>query len=278
VNLFETARANDESLKTRFEALLADAEGDSRDALQRFSERVERDGRISLNMRLSGLLGFLVADRHQNIHEWATEEAGLTGRPKDEVLQEKLGPYCPRRVAFDGHFEDGEQFRYGSLNIGGAGLSHYGEFCSVLGVHVSVDRAEVAYLKGDSLETYVSADGTVDDDAVREDAASHNRRQCLATLKLSEAVPTTPPETWDSLLCSDDRNDFVEAVFTGETRPADVETVRIGCTDHDRYFDDLFESTRGTLGDADGRLVDLFIRVTEMLADRGLALEVVGDA
>lgn len=209
-----------------------------------------RDGRVAINMRLSVLAGFLEQGRHLNVYEWATAEAARTGAKREGVLRAKLGRFYERLMAFEAGFERGEVFRYGALNMGGCGVCHYGEFCTVY--HNKFPAAsEVAYLRGDSLRKYVSAD-----------------------------VVSTEQSRWPDLLCSnsDHAPDFVEAVFVGEATCAGLQAARVPQGEHDRYFADLFEESRGALSAARGSLLDTFIRVKEHLDALGVPLEVIADA
>jgi len=240
---------------------------------------VGRDGRVAINMRLSVLAGFLEQGRHLNVYEWATAEAARTGAKREGVLRAKLGRFYERLMAFEAGFERGEEFRYGALNMEGCGVCHYGEFCTVYRSDFPA-ASEVAYLRGDSLRKYVSADAKVDDVAVRRDAAPHGRRQCLATMKHSADVVSTEQSRWPDLLCSnsDHAPDFVEAVFVGEATCAGLQAARVPQGEHDRYFADLFEESRGALSAARGSLLDTFIRVKEHLDALGVPLEVIADA
>ena len=139
-------------------------------------------------------------------------------------------------MAFDAHFEDGERFRYGALVIGGSGLTRYGEFCAVFEDGVSSDHPKVAYLGGDSLETYVSEDEHIKEDDVRGDCAPHSHRQHLAALKHDEEILARGQDEWPALLCSNADNEYVEAVFTAEVTPEHLEAVRLPETAYYCYF------------------------------------------
>ncbi len=279
MDLFAIAAGNAVALAQAYEALVAGLpEGDA-GAVTGFAERVGRDGRVAINMRLSVLAGFLEQGRHLNVYEWATTEAAMTGADRDGVLRAKLGRFYGRRIAFDAGFKRGDEFRYGALNIGGCGVCYYGEFCSVYGADFPA-ASEVAYLRGDSLREYVSADAKVDEAAVRRDVAPHDRRQCLAAMKHSAEVLSTEQSRWPDLLCASSGRDpdFVEAIFVGEATCTRLQAVRMPQSEHDRYFTDLFEESRGALSAARGSLLDTFIRVKEHLDALGVPLEVIADA
>ena len=102
-------------------ALLKAAPPENRERLTRYSAAVQREGRISVNMLQTTISSFLSVQEHWNMYEWAHSIAGLSPRTTDEILRERLGGFYDRRIAFDHHFENGEGFRYGALNIGGLG-------------------------------------------------------------------------------------------------------------------------------------------------------------
>lgn len=140
VDLFATARTNDRDLLARMATITGALSNNDRDAANRFAARVGHEGRISINMRPSVLLSFLVSSRHQNIYEWAAARAFRSSKTAPEIMREQLGPYYERRMAFDGFFLGGDKLRYGALNIGGLGASHYGSYCGWRSYERTADR------------------------------------------------------------------------------------------------------------------------------------------
>jgi hypothetical protein len=274
MNLFAIALANADALAQALEDLLASLPANEAMRLSRFSERIQRDGRISINMRQSVLISFLGFLEHQNIYEWADESARESSLPRDTILREKLGRFYRRRTTFDGAFEDGERFRYGALNIGGAGAPQYGEFCVVLAHRFSSDRSEVAYLRSDSLKTYLRRGPALDEAALRRDAAPHSHRHSLAAVKHARELGGSE-DSWPLLICS--ASDFVEAVFAGPLAAQDAEVVRMPQRDHDFRFHYAFEEFRGRLSKADKILCADFRTARRWMHERGISLEVVPD-
>ncbi|WP_295390832.1 hypothetical protein [uncultured Thiodictyon sp.] len=129
MDLFEIARANTAPLEQRTAALQASCptDGPLATAMAAFVDHIRAQGRIPINMRPWVLSRFLSRGHYQNIYDWATEMADLSGRPRDALLAEKLGTYLTARRTFDGAFADGLCFRYGALNIGGVGPTRYGQ-------------------------------------------------------------------------------------------------------------------------------------------------------
>ena len=163
LNLFEIARKNAAELDDRFSALSSTASPGFGSSLQKFSDLVQHHGRVTINMRPMSFLSFLVNGCHQNMYEWAQSRAAESGRPVEEIIQERLGDFYGKRTSFDRSFLNGEAFRYGALNIGGAGVSVYGDYCLVIKNQLCEATHASAYLRSDSLKTYLRADGTLND-------------------------------------------------------------------------------------------------------------------
>lgn len=280
MDLFTTAAENGARLDERAAALCASLDPSARACFASLSGRVERDGRIGINMRQSVLLSFLRSSTYQNIYEWVRGRARRSPLSEDAILRERLGAFYERRVAFDRAFEGGDRFRYGALNIGGAGATAYGSYCAVVADEAPRARLRAAYLPSDSLATYIVplADGAgvaVNTGALQADVAPHSHRQKLAALKLHGAARACDEGRWPKLLCS--ATDYVEALFVGDLAPGDLECVRIARSDYDLYFTYAFEDFRARLGEADRVLVEGFASVLDELEARGVALEVVDD-
>ncbi|MBF0531313.1 MAG: hypothetical protein HQK55_18995, partial [Deltaproteobacteria bacterium] len=98
------------------------------------------------------------------------------------ILEEKLGKYYDRRLAFDNAFEDGTRFRYGALNAGGVGLSLFGDFCMVLNRSFMESLNDAVYLPDDSLVCCFNELHQFDVDAVRRKVCPHTHRHYLDEL------------------------------------------------------------------------------------------------
>lgn len=272
MDLFDAAQKNAPTLDARLSALNNSLSAADRSTLQRFTERIRHDGRISINMRLGVLLSFLVSSKHQNIYEWAAARAACSTMSAEQIIREQLGAYYERRTVFDGFFVDGGKMRYGALNIGGAGASRYGSWCSVI-KDVATRTFPVAYLRGDSLKTYMLPGPSVDGPAVERDTAPHTQRHCLAAIKHAAETLTTANAKWPEMLCNND--EIIEAIFLGDLTADHVESVRITKAEHDVLYEFAFEDFRAKLGRGDKLEIDTFILVRDELAKRGIPLEVV---
>lgn len=281
MNLFDIAAGNAERLAARISARRAELKEGERASLDAFTERVERDGRIAINMRQSVLSSFLTSASYQNIYDWARARARRSSKSEEEILRERLGGFYERRITFDRAFDGGDRFRYGALNIGGPGATTYGSFCAVIGEEAPAELLDVAYLPADSLMTYVRPvpgmpnREEVDDEAILDDSAPHQSRHHLAALKLDRKIHASPEPRWPALLSS--CSDYVEALFVGDLRPADLQCIRMARADHDIYFAYAFEDFRAKLSESDRVLVESFVSILEQLEARRIALEVVDD-
>ncbi|HWM95266.1 MAG TPA: hypothetical protein VN493_31215 [Thermoanaerobaculia bacterium] len=271
-DLFAIAAENTDTLERNVTALLAGIPPAHLDSLTRYSDTIQRDSRISVNMLQTMISSFLSLQQHWNMYEWAHSMAKLSSRAPEEILRERLGDFYERRIAFDGRFVNGESFRYGALNIGGLGTWYYGEYCVVLKEEVS-HRPEVAYLRSDSLKTYMRPGPAVDEEAIRRDAAPHTHRHCLALLKHAERAPSTEEPRWPAMLCSND--DYVEAIFTGQLTPDQVEAVRMPKADYEVRFHFAILSFREKLSDHDKFLVAEFRTTLVHLKQRNIPVEAI---
>jgi hypothetical protein len=276
IDLFAIASENATAVAEAFDAVCVGLAPEDLTRLVRYADRVQEEGRISINMRQDVLNSFLIFREHRNMYEWAGGKAAESGRPREEILHEKLDVYYEPRITFDRSFEDGERFRYGALQIGGLGASSYGEFCVVLQESVSSGREQVAYLRSDSLKTYMLPGPALDEISLRRDASPHAHRHHLAAIKHAEEVPGCPEDDWPELLCSP--SDCVEAIFTGAVNPADVEVVRMPRKDHDFRYRHAFQFFRGKLDKADHILVADFAIAHEQLKNFRIDLEPIEDA
>ncbi len=131
----------------------------------------------------------------------------------------------------------------------------------------------MAYLRSDSLDTYVTESLTLDEAAIAQDVAPHTHRQFLAAIKHSGQIVAHPMQKWPQLLCND--VDFVEVIFAGEAEASELEKIRMARSDYEVYFDYAFDDLRGSLPDADRYRVSGFVMMLRLLDDRKIPLELV---
>ena len=276
MDLFAIAAENVPTLEDQFESLISSLAKADAEALNRFFKCLEQEGRVTINMPQTVLLSFLTFGKHQNIHEWAQLRTGKSSKSKEEILREKLGEFYEKRSTFDTAFEEGEEFRYGALNIGGLGVTHFGEFCVVLKENIFTADVKIAYLKSDSLKSYMLPGPVVDEDGIRRNAAPRSHKQHLASLKNANEITTALEDKWSSLLCSED--EYVEAIFVGDVPSTSSETIRMAKVDYDDLFQSAYEDFSRELEDSERFRIDAFVMILRHLDANGIALETVDNA
>jgi hypothetical protein len=273
MDLFQIASENTASLAQRFEDAKVGRTPEHAACLTGFADRVTESGTASINMR-PWVLGSLLSGRpHQNIYEWAAEQASLSGRPRADILRERLRSWYDRRVAFDAAFDDGERFRYGALYLGGLGASSYGQFCTVLREEFLKQQPRLAHLANDSLSTYVSSANVVDEEAIRRDSAPHSHRGLLAALKHADALPGKGESDWAALLCND--SDYVEAIFVGDLTAELIERVRVSKMEYNRLWNLAFSDFGAERKEEERALAHDFESIVRLLGERDMELEQV---
>lgn len=225
VDLFAIANTNGPLLSQKLENVKATKAAGEVALLERFADRVQQHGRVAINMRTYEFSDLLLRGRYFNIYEWSLEQAQISKRSVNAIQRERLGGYFEKRMAFDGAFVDGQKFRYGTLNLGGAGPVEWGQFCVILKAEFAERATRLAYVRGDSLNTYSDSFGNIDVSAVTRDAALHSSRHALATIKHADVVSSTPEAEWPGLLCSN--SDYIEAIMGVDVTSDSVGEVRI---------------------------------------------------
>lgn len=273
LDLFAIARANAGAVHAAFEAAVAGLPEAEAAAVREFAAWVEAEGLISINDHLCIVVELLTRGRYQNTYEWAKDQASLTGQAVEDILRRRLGGFYDRRVAFDNTFKDGETFRYGALNAGGAGLPKYGSYCLVLARAFQNALPQIAYLPGDSLTVCFSADGQLDQAAVERCATPHAHRHEMVALHRAGEAPVTPKAEWPKLVLGAGR--YFEAVFVGEVTLQALNCVRVPRSEYDRKWDRTFASFGKKCGDAERALMHDFRRLLLARRDNEVELEIV---
>lgn len=274
-NLFAWAAANEALFPARFEKACGEASAPRAAALRGFGDHVAREARVSVNMTTGKLQFFLRDERLLNPHEVARKLAPADPEAK---LRELQGVWYEKRVVFDRHFERGEEFIYGAVNIGGDGLrDDYGRFCIVFTQDVTSTTWTTAYLPGNSLELYVGSPATghrVDDAKVQDEAAPHAQRHRLAALKHEDQLEATPEAGWPAMLCAG--KIFVEVIFLGEAKPAGVEEIRIARSEERRLYDMIPDYFRSKLDPVAEHEAASFAEILDALESHDMSDRVKG--
>jgi hypothetical protein len=273
LDLFAIARANGPAIQAAFESAVANLPESEAAAAREFAAWVEAEGLISVNMRLYVVVELLNGGRYQTMCEWAKEHARLGGQDAEDLLRRRLGPFYDRRVAFDRAFEDGEGFKYGSLNTGGAGTARYGSYCVILGRSFDGLPDRAAYLPGDSLTVCFGPEGRFDEAAVERHASPHSHRGRMVALRRAAAMFLTARQDWPKLVCSPDQ--YFEAIFIDEVTLQAIGCVRVPKSEYDRMWEMTFASFGEKRGDAERALMHDFLQLLRAGADGRIQLEVV---
>ena len=158
MDIFGMGDQNSDSLRDRYNLLRnRHEEQDNLDILDKFTGLIKDEWTISINMGQWAVNSFLISGRYRNVHELKkerAEELEKHSRSKisvEKALKEHLGSYHRSRIAFDRTFENGERFKYSSLNIGGIGADKYGQYCVVF-KRRQVERYSLLFIREDSLK------------------------------------------------------------------------------------------------------------------------------
>lgn len=234
MNIFQLAKDNSKELEASCKAktqTLPKPPGQT--PINKFSKKVMNDGRIACNMGLEAFYGFLTSGKYMNVYEYADKIAPKAGKAPAVIVKECLGVYHEKRLAFDGSFEQGSEFKYGALNIGGSGATRYKGLSAVIKHEISENTPETTYVKHDSLNHYVSKSGVVNFKLFKKEIAEHTHRKYLSTLKHIGDIQTTLESNWPNMLCNED--DYIEAIFIKEILLDSLEEVRIQQTTKSYY-------------------------------------------
>ncbi len=273
LDLFAIARANAPAVQATFDSVVAAMPPAQAQVVREFAAWVEAEALISINVKMYIVVELLNGGRYQNIYEWAREQARLSGRSADDALRERLHRFYHKRVAFDRAFANGEDFRYGALNAGGAGLPEYDPYCVVLNRDFQASVTDVALLPGDSLKICIAPDGKVDTAAVQNRAAPHTHRHLMAATERASEVHGTHRNDWTMLVASPGR--YFEVIFIGDVFLKTVRCLRVLKTEYDRMWDMAFANYASNRGEAERALVDDFVQMRRGVVDGKIQLEVV---
>ena len=265
-NLFDLAAANSGHLSMR----LAQAEQQHGEPVSRFAEQVQRHGRMGVNASDRVVAKMAAGEALLNRHELDAQATATA----TETNRAQRSSFHQRRIAFDGSFEDGHRFRYGSLTTGGMAATQYGLICLVLR-----DPSPLAFLKEDSLRRYVDESSLVVDLAgLSADLAPPSHRGALAAVKHAGAACACDAARWPHLLHGGE-GVYIEAVTTADVTMDSVELVRLARS-HQRQM--VRRVLRARLRDGLEVEQDTESRDYEQwrraVAERDLPLEVVEDA
>ncbi len=131
---------------------------------------------------------------------------------------------------------------------------------------------EVAYVKEDSLNGYVAADGAVDRARLERDLAVESHKCRLATLKHEKELANCVVGEWPVLLCA---SRYVEAIFLQSPTLADIDRVRMSERDMQEYKRLAFRALTTGLDAHDGDRAGQYMAIRKRLREQNILLEVL---
>lgn len=237
-------------------------------------DRVQQHGRLAINMRTSELSDLLLRGRYYNIYEWSHEQAAISKRTVSAIQRERLGAYFKKRLAFDDAFVDGQKFRLRYIESGRCWSGAWGQFCAVLKTEFAERATRLAYVRGDSLNTYLDRSGNIDVSAVTGNAALHSSRHALAAIKHADLVSLTPEADWPWMLCSN--LDYIEAIMGVDVTSDSVGEIRITYNEKKTLWDLAFADFGRKLEPGERALTHDFVTILRETSARGIpVVEVV---
>ncbi|MCJ7630862.1 hypothetical protein MUP77_00455, partial [Candidatus Bathyarchaeota archaeon] len=241
-----------------------------------FAKWVKENWAVSINMRAWALNTFLICGSYNNIYELKkqrekeTKEVRKTKISIEQALEKTLKDWYKLRVCFDRSFEDGEKFKYGTLDLGGLGRNKFGEYCVVLKRQQLDKYSSLAFVKEDSLK-YVEND-RLNIDKLSQDVADRESVHLLATLKHRGDVEKTPTHDYSSMACC--RGNEIEAITRDDIASTHIEKVRIRKKDHDLYFDYLLKDFTNDISEMERYQLSAILGIRKLLEERKIGFEV----
>jgi hypothetical protein len=224
-DLYDLARLNGNSLLQRYERKRLENPKVAK-IVERFCQRVEHDGHVSINTKSTRLISMLRKGYYPNPHDEARERAELEGGDSEAYLKEQQGAYYTKRTTFERSFRDGERFRYAALNIAGAGLSYYGLYCLIVRAPTEGDR--IALLPANSLKRFMLNEHQLNIEKLKAEIAPWPNRHHLTACKHSDEVVQTAESEWPTMMChaSEATENFIEIIVGSAVRPEDLIEIR----------------------------------------------------
>jgi hypothetical protein len=275
LDLFDIATNNAKNINKTFNETIANLSKPKAIKAKNFAQWVESMALISINLRLFVITEILNGMPYKNIHEWAQEQAALSGRKKDEILRERLKGFYDKRMAFDQAFQNGECFRYGALNAGGLGLSIYAPYCTVLTHNFHDTLKQSACFSGDSLKNCFSKSSKFDPTTLTQSIAPFSHRHWLATSQLIAEIDAAQKNDWSQLLISTDSKQYFEIIFIGDVTLNTLYCVRVSTNEYQRKWELTFANFGKSLSEPERAEVQDFIQLLRAVKDGKIQLETI---
>jgi hypothetical protein len=282
-NIFEIGDRNSDYLKSQYDLLKQSYQGSLQD-LEAFLELIEREWTISINMRLATISNFIKYGIYQNVNEFINEIEKYSDKDQQssKASNDLQKTKVDKRAIFEQTFEFGENFRYGALNIGGIGVTIYGEFCVIFKRSKVKEYSSLIFIKKDSVKgDYVDNKGCVDFTKLIQDTANKENIHLLATLKHEEDLKQIPDKKWSCMLCCE--TDYIEAITHNDINNDHVDIIRISKKDRYEPFKTIMdmrydENKARNMTEKDKKAIynqaELLREVIDVLAQKKIKLEV----
>jgi hypothetical protein len=246
LDLFKLAITNTGALDEAFAKLIREASAENAALIHEFASWIETEALISINVKLYVVGELLNGLSHMNTYAAAQEAANLTGQTADDILRQQLSAYYEKRIAFDHAFSDGEEFRYGALYVGGAGLFEYAPYCLVLTRLFQDSLTKAACLPGDSLKICFGDNSSFDEGLVKRFSAPFSsHRQVLVAIHRAPEIPRIQRDQWPQLVSGQGR--YFEVVFIADVNLKSLAFVSVLMREYDRMLGLLLDSFGGGL-------------------------------
>lgn len=271
-DFFEAARVNDPALANGFRDRLTSLRRHESSLLTEFSDWVKFNTLISINTKLYVVIELLNGRPYQNIYEWADEQARLSGRSREEIMREQLGPYYDQRLRFDSEFEEGPKLRYGALNAGGLGTITYDPYCVVLSSVFQQSLSNFACIPGDSLKICFLANGLFDKSDLATRIASA-QWHLLVTQERATEIAVVDKHEWPNLIVS--ATHYFEVIFIGNITRDAILSIRVSQAEYSSKWHLAFQNLGSKRSEAERAVLNDFVQLRRAELDGRVKVEVL---
>jgi hypothetical protein len=181
-------------LLQRLQSIEARMMSTGRMAVVRSFRAVLERRRVAVNMKIPEFVRFLEEGQYLNVYEFISKKTGATGAELAAAVERTR--FGSQRLAIDRLFSFGNDAHYAALNLGGTGLTRYGDACVIL--RQTAWSARSTCFAGDSIRLCFSATGevAVDEAAVLRDFVPAEDASVLAVVAHADLLD-------DSAICVD---------------------------------------------------------------------------
>jgi hypothetical protein len=291
INIFKLANANAGNLKKEYQLIIDNCGQEKSILLEGFRNKIRAEWNISINMKESSLMGFMVCGEYKNIFTLKEEQvyqAIARGKIKKSqkkefleiALRNHLKEYYESRKIFESSIIHGKKIKYMALNIGGMGIKKPDAFfvvCVVIKKETAESYNTLAFIKEDSLKCFVDViQKCVLIDKLAQNVSDKECVDTLAVLKHKDEIDTVSSEKFGAMVCSD--ANYIEAITTDVVSTAQIGYVRIGKRLHDYYFNDLqWKDSISEISKDDRDRLTSFELLLFCLEERGIKWEVIDE-